>query len=164
MAALLFSLASAADVPALADLAARSDPYAWSASQILSSIDAQANATLAAQSFVFLCRDASTHALAGFAAFQSVLDEAELLYVLVDRLRQGHGIGHSLLRYGLQQLASTGVQQCFLEVRKSNVMAQKLYLAVGFAVVGERKAYYANGQNGREDALLMRCEITKELA
>jgi len=39
-----------------------------------------------------------------------------------------------------------------LEVRASNLSAQKLYETLGFRVVGERKKYYSRP---REDAVLL---------
>jgi len=44
-----------------------------------------------------------------------------------------------------------------LEVRAGNAGAIALYRAAGFEVTGERRAYYANG----EDALLMAIELRK---
>ena len=42
-----------------------------------------------------------------------------------------------------------------LEVRKSNVVAQNLYVSLGFIKLGVRKRYYED--NG-EDALIMVCD------
>jgi ribosomal-protein-alanine N-acetyltransferase len=39
-----------------------------------------------------------------------------------------------------------------LEVRRSNIAAQRLYEKYGFEVLGARKAYYSDN---REDALIM---------
>jgi ribosomal-protein-alanine N-acetyltransferase len=47
------------------------------------------------------------------------------------------------------------VTAVFLEVRPSNCAAQRLYRRLGFAVVGERRNYYANG----ESALVMKNEL-----
>jgi ribosomal-protein-alanine N-acetyltransferase len=44
-----------------------------------------------------------------------------------------------------------------LEVRKSNLIAQKLYQQVGFTTTGIRKGYYSD--NG-EDALAMTLELS----
>lgn len=158
------ALADQADVLTLAALAARSDPDAWSAAQIQSTVQAQAKSSPARRTAVWLCRDKGGHAVLGFAAWQSVLDEAELLYVVVDGFQRGQGIGRRLLEGGLQYWAANGIEHCFLEVRKSNVSAQKLYSALGFSVFGARKAYYVHGQHGPEDALLMRCQLGKEPA
>ena len=49
-----------------------------------------------------------------------------------------------------------GCFNCWLEVRRSNLVAKSLYLRVGYQQVGVRKGYYAC-QDGREDALVMVC-------
>jgi len=45
-----------------------------------------------------------------------------------------------------------------LEVRKSNLPAQKLYEALGFSITGIRKGYYSDDG---EDALAMTLEIVE---
>jgi ribosomal-protein-alanine N-acetyltransferase len=49
------------------------------------------------------------------------------------------------------------VTRVMLEVRKSNLAAQKLYEAFGFSTTGVRKGYYSDDG---EDALAMTMEIT----
>jgi ribosomal-protein-alanine N-acetyltransferase len=44
----------------------------------------------------------------------------------------------------------------FLEVRPSNIAAISLYKKMGFKQVGVRKGYYPNGDQEREDALILR--------
>jgi ribosomal-protein-alanine N-acetyltransferase len=46
----------------------------------------------------------------------------------------------------------------FLEVRPSNAKALALYRRAGFQQVGRRRGYYP-GENGREDALIMRLPL-----
>lgn len=86
------------------------------------------------------------------------LDECEILSVGVAPQTQGQGLGKQVLQAFLTDL-SESITQVHLEVRVSNVSAQRLYAGAGFVEVGRRKAYYAaltsDGQNAREDALLM---------
>jgi [ribosomal protein S18]-alanine N-acetyltransferase len=60
-------------------------------------------------------------------------------------------LGEWLLLEMLAQARSQGATEATLEVRMSNLGAQKLYQKLGFAEVGRRKRYYRD--NG-EDALL----------
>jgi [ribosomal protein S18]-alanine N-acetyltransferase len=53
------------------------------------------------------------------------------------------------------------LRKIFLEVRVSNAAAIALYRASGFVEIGRRRGYYQN-TNGREDALLMACELIGE--
>ena len=46
-----------------------------------------------------------------------------------------------------------------LEVRKSNIVAQKLYLKFGFNIEGRRKKYYSDT---KEDALIMWLNLNDE--
>ena len=57
----------------------------------------------------------------------------------------------------LTRAADRGVREVFLEVRVSNVGAQKLYHRYGFEEVGRRRNYYLEPV---EDALVMRRELT----
>jgi ribosomal-protein-alanine N-acetyltransferase len=43
----------------------------------------------------------------------------------------------------------------FLEVAEDNAAGQALYLALGFAEIGRRPAYYGKPGLARKDALLM---------
>ena len=49
-------------------------------------------------------------------------------------------------------MRSRGAQQALLEVRRSNLEAQRLYKRFGFEVVGLRPRYY---RDNNEDAILM---------
>ena len=84
--------------------------------------------------------------------------EAQLLNLTVVDLLRRHGIGRKLLRRFLADATALGADQCFLEVRASNVAAIKLYTAEGFVPVARRAGYYPAAQTGdaREDALVLR--------
>ena len=93
--------------------------------------------------------------IVGFAGAWIVLDEAHITNIAVAEASRGKGIGR-LLTEGLMQYASNlGVTYMTLEVRRSNVRAQRLYQSVGFEYVGVRKRYYED--NG-EDAFLFVCQ------
>jgi len=94
--------------------------------------------------------------LAGFAAFHRVMDEAELRNMTVDPAHQGQGVGRQLLAEGRRRLLELGVKRIFLEVRASNIPAQRLYYSEGFSLHSRRRDYYSDP---REDALVMSLAI-----
>lgn len=87
----------------------------------------------------------------GFVSLTVVLDEVEITNVAIHPDFQRQGWAYYLLQQVLAPLP--GADQVFLEVRASNVAAQKLYQRCGFQELSTRSAYY---QNPREDALIMR--------
>lgn len=78
---------------------------------------------------------------AGFAMTRRVLDEAELLLLAVAPEHRGHGVGGALLRAAAAEMTAGGCDKLHLEVRAGNP-ATRLYLAHGFAKIGERRGYY----------------------
>lgn len=97
--------------------------------------------------------DAMTpHEVVGYAAFQRVVDEAELLNVAVDPAHQNRGIGRRLVHEGIREMREAGAFRMFLEVRVSNHPARKLYASLGFTIGSTRKSYY---QDPEEDAVVM---------
>lgn len=79
------------------------------------------------------------------------LFEVKILSIAVDRCYQNRGIASMLLVSLFEILRSRGVPKLLLEVRLSNIRAQKLYLSLGFDLVKIIYAYYQDG----EDAYLM---------
>ena len=94
----------------------------------------------------------SSPALAGFAAFHHLLDEAELRNIAVDPAQRRQGVGRELVAEGLRRLRELGVTRIFLEVRASNLAAQRLYFSAGFRLQSRRKEYY---RNPPEDGLVL---------
>ncbi len=92
-------------------------------------------------------------AVVGYAVAWYVADEAEIANLAVAPAARGRGIGALLLDRLLDIAATFGARSVFLEVRESNVAAQKLYVSRRFEVAGRRKAYY---RKPPEDALVMR--------
>ena len=83
------------------------------------------------------------------------VDEAHLLNLTVAPAFQQQGWARVLLdALGLWARAR-GAQWLWLEVRMSNLRAQKIYAAHGFQRVGVRKRYYPAAGDTREDALVM---------
>jgi len=88
----------------------------------------------------------------GFAGIWVIMEEGHITNVAISEKERGRGYGKLLTQALLQYAANLSVQYVTLEVRRSNLRAQKLYTDLGFVAVGYRKRYYED--NG-EDALLM---------
>ena len=87
-----------------------------------------------------------------FAIFQLVAGEAEIIYIAVREEFRRQGIGGKMLEYFIENFKPESI---FLEVRDSNINAQKMYEKYNFKNIGMRKGYYEGG----EDALLMEWKI-----
>lgn len=94
--------------------------------------------------------------LQGFINYRTMIDEAELVNLAIAPNYQGQQIASQLLVELVKELEKKAIKQLFLEVRLSNVAAQKLYLKNGFKEIGRRKKYYRDPQ---EEAILMRLEL-----
>ncbi len=88
----------------------------------------------------------------GFAGLWLMLDEAHITTIGVKASHRGRGVGELLLLGLFDAALEMGASLMTLEVRVSNVVAQKLYEKYGFERVGIRKGYYSD--NG-EDAYIM---------
>lgn len=94
-----------------------------------------------------------------FILTRAALDEAEILSIGTRPPAQQRGVARQLLAHHFGKLKSRGVRHVFLEVAASNAAAQALYAGFGFHEAGRRKAYYKR-KDGREDAIVMRRDIT----
>ena len=90
----------------------------------------------------------------GYGLMLRVLDEAQILNLCIHPKQQTYGYGRKMLEHLLQFTQLT--KSVFLEVRPSNIAAISLYKKIGFKQVGIRKGYYPNGDQAREDALILR--------
>ena len=74
-------------------------------------------------------------------------DELELTEVVVSSNHQRNGYGRALLSWLCTYAVRRGGRMIHLEVRKSNTSAIQLYRSFGFEHVGERRAYYRDGED-----------------
>lgn len=93
--------------------------------------------------------------LVGYCIAMRGVEETHLLNIAVKPDCQGRGWGRYLLDLLRQWSLEQGAQWLWLEVRESNLRAQRLYQACGFARVGVRKGYYPSGREQRENAVVM---------
>ncbi len=90
--------------------------------------------------------------LVGYAGMWVIIDEAHITTIAVDPVHRGEHIGERLLVGLIDGALARGARWMTLEVRKSNVVAQRLYKKYGFREIGVRKGYYSDN---REDAIVM---------
>ena len=90
--------------------------------------------------------------IVGYAGMWKVCDEGHITNIAVHPDYRGRGIGEKLLAALIEQAGNGGIRSLTLEVRKNNLVAQRLYIKFGFSVQGIRKAYYSDNN---EDALIM---------
>lgn len=78
----------------------------------------------------------------GYLSCNCILDECELIKVIVDKKFRHKGIGGELIKCLINFANSEKMSKIFLEVRKDNINAIKLYEKFGFQKFAERKKYY----------------------
>lgn len=86
----------------------------------------------------------------GYAGIWTIVDEAHITTLAVSAGWQSRGVGSMLLEHLMARARAKGASRMTLEVRVSNVSAQKLYKKYGFVPCGLRPNYYSD-----EDALIM---------
>lgn len=91
--------------------------------------------------------------LIAYAILSLLKDEAEILNIAVDAAYRKQGYGKKLLQHILYVANQYHILQIFLEVRRSNLVAIRLYEKLGFKQIGLRKNYYPLAQ-GCEDAVI----------
>ena len=77
-----------------------------------------------------------------FLCIRVVAGEAEVTNLAVDPDWRRQHIASRLLEQGLRFAAAEGARRVFLEVRKKNPAALRLYERFGFTAVGLRTGYY----------------------
>lgn len=90
--------------------------------------------------------------IAGYVGIMTVCKEVNITNIAVDKEKRRQGIANKLMDYVIQYARDNKDDIIYLEVRKSNEKAQKLYEKVGFEIIGERKNFYTKPV---EDAILM---------
>jgi [ribosomal protein S18]-alanine N-acetyltransferase len=93
--------------------------------------------------------------IVGYAAMWFIVDEAHLTSIAVRQTHRRQGIGDLLLISIIDLATQLNARLVTLEVRVSNLAAQRLYERYGFTRVGERRGYYSDDG---EDAIIMSTE------
>ncbi len=141
---------TAEDLDAVLSLEGRQHPCPWSRGHFLDSLAAGHWAR---------CLVTPQGALHGYLVAMPGFEEWHLLNVTVSPEVQGRGLGRLLLDQLRDHARATSAPIVWLEVRPSNVRAQRLYEQYGFERVGVRRGYYPTPEGGREDAQVMRLRV-----
>lgn len=99
--------------------------------------------------------------VSGYCVVMQALDETHLLNLSVAASYQRLGLGRRMLQWLMRDARSRGASGMFLEVRPSNLAAIELYRHAGFLEVGRRPGYYPTPDRRREDALVMRSDLSQ---
>lgn len=83
----------------------------------------------------------------GFAGAWLIASEGQITNVSVSKDFRGQGIGFKIINELLKTLSSKGSKEVTLEVRESNLAAQKLYEKCAFKNEGIRKNFYLDKEN-----------------
>ncbi|MDX8377963.1 MAG: ribosomal protein S18-alanine N-acetyltransferase [Mariprofundales bacterium] len=105
--------------------------------------------------------------LIGYYLGQDVFEEAHIMQIAITPSYQHRGAATVLMEYIIREKIAANIQHMWLEVRRSNHIAQQLYLRLGFQFTGVRPAYYSTRSTNkhdqslesREDALMMQCDL-----
>jgi len=116
--------------------------------------DAKALAGLRATPGTFLFA-----AVAGFILGRVAAGEAEILTLAVSPEARRFGTATALVVAAAGHAHALGARDLFLEVAAGNLPARTLYRRLGFVEEGRRKAYYAQGRDKPEDALVLRSDL-----
>jgi ribosomal-protein-alanine N-acetyltransferase len=87
-----------------------------------------------------------------FLVYWLIMDEAHIATLATRADQRRNGFGKTLMSHGLMEAGRQGAHSAYLEVRAGNLIAQEMYLKMGFIETDRRPRYYRD--NG-EDAILM---------
>lgn len=174
--------ASAADAPALAELAALTFPLACPPTSPKTEVAAFIQAHLGPDTFaayladplrvIFIAEDQAPSTTGRLLAYTILVDtppvdadvaglvsapdaiEFSKCYAHPDA--HGHGVGASIMAASLDWIASQGRQHTWLGVNSENERAQKFYRKHGFAVVGTRS--FQLGKQIEHDYVMVRSD------
>lgn len=131
-------------------------PIPWS----ISSLEEELNNTLATYLVAKIKEpNASNEIIVGYIGMWLVMDECHITNIAVHEKYRRQKIATSLFNKLFDLCKRNNIRYIMLEVRESNIIAQKMYEKFGFKCEIIRKGYYKNPDSTREDALVMEKEI-----
>jgi [ribosomal protein S18]-alanine N-acetyltransferase len=99
--------------------------------------------------------DVRVREVAGYIIFWVVEDEMHILNLATAPDSRRKGVARKLVLASVKRASEKGAQRAFLEVRASNLAADRLYSGLGFTGASIRREYYADPV---EDAIVMTLE------
>ncbi|MGH2544027.1 MAG: ribosomal protein S18-alanine N-acetyltransferase, partial [Ardenticatenaceae bacterium] len=118
-------------------------------------VAAEAPTGVRSRLFAWLWRPRRGRPILGYGGFWLMVGEAHISTIAIAPDWRGMGLGEHLLLELAEHAIQLGAEMITLEVRLSNLPAQKLYEKYGFEYVGRRKRYY---RDNNEDAHIMTVE------
>lgn len=138
-----------ADLPRIHRIELSSYEYPWTPGNFADSLGA---------GYCMWVREADSEVI-GYYAMMVAAGEAHILNLTIAPSWRRHGLGRDLLEHCLARACDHHAETVFLEVRSSNTAAIALYHSSGFVDLAVRRGYYP-ARGGREDALIMKRELT----
>jgi ribosomal-protein-alanine N-acetyltransferase len=142
---------AAADLDQVIAIESAVYPHPWSRGNFVDSLQAAYDASVCLSGEQVLAYWLLMHAP----------DASHLLNFSVEPSRQRQGLGSRLLNRLLGVLRAQRVDAVVLEVRPSNLGALALYERAGFERIGVRRGYYPAADRQREDAIVMRRDLSQ---
>ncbi len=106
-------------------------------------------------SIFFIAIDDEKEKVIGYSGVWLMYDVGDITNIAVHPDYRREGIGTRLLGLIVDICREKGMESVTLEVRESNIAAQRLYETKGFKVCGIRRRYY----QGKENAIIMTLEL-----
>ena len=107
------------------------------------------------QNYYYLVAKDEDKKIIGYIGLSYILENADIISIVVHKDYTHQGIACLLLQEIFKFAKENNVQKIMLEVRKTNIPAQKLYEKHGFKQISIREKYY----EGIEDALIYEKEL-----
>lgn len=136
---------AASDLDEVLEIERQSFPKPWTRSMFESELKNPVSFSM-----VLKTKSGVKEKLAAYMVYWVVHGEAHILNIAVAPAYRRRGAAELLLGTALEQMRRNLVFEVFLEVRRSNEAARRLYGNFGFRESFERKNYY-----GDEDAIVM---------
>jgi [ribosomal protein S18]-alanine N-acetyltransferase len=134
------------DLPQVIAIERRVFPTPWSLAMFVLELSKQSGVCLAATA-----RQGRSRRLIGYLICSRYETVWHVMNIAVDLEHQGQGVATALLAELYERVGDERARYT-LEVRRSNLLAIRLYEREGFRAVGTRRRYY---QDNGEDALVM---------
>jgi len=136
------------DVDAVIEIERRSFPTPWSRAAFVSELLDNDRAHY----MVARLKTEAGPRVVGYIGMWIIAGEGHITNVAVHPDYRQRGIGRRLLEAAADLCRSCAARRMTLEVRVSNIVAQRLYEDIGFVSAGIRKGYY---RDNNEDAIIM---------
>lgn len=151
--------AKRSDLAAVAKIEEESIPQPWSIQGFAEALQSSGVIFLVAEEEK-VSEPEENISVVGYCVLYTASDEGEMPSIAVKEQFRRRGIAKMLLQSAAKKAEERGVRKIFLEVRKSNLAAKRLYENVGFQTGGERPHFY---RDPVEDAWVMCRDLNKNL-